>query len=117
MDYGGPGSKRLRDYKGLKNCVALMGGYGRETTKPEETAERLGHHMVAFHSVTHMAVKEDVKAQVKQILKDGNRPLFLHIFIGNWGINPEQYRDLAMELKQLGVEIVTPEVLADLYFQ
>lgn len=116
MDYGGPGSPRLQDYAGLRNCVALMGGYGRETTDPTKTAEPVGK-AVAFHSINGMVVADDVYKAVKAMMDTGVRPLFLHVFIGNWGINPDQYADLAARLRKDGVEIVTPEVLADLYHQ
>lgn len=116
MDYGGPGSRRLQDYAGLKNCVALMGGYGRETTDPKKTAEPVGR-AVAFHSINGMVAADDVYKAVKAMMDTGVRPLFLHVFIGNWGINADQYFDLATRLQKDGVEIVTPETLADLYHQ
>ncbi len=116
MDYGGPGSARLKDYAGLRNCVALMGGYGRETTDPARTAEPVGN-AVAFHSVSRMVEKDDVYRDVRQVMDKGVRPLFLHVFIGNWGLNADQYRELADRLGRDGVEVVTPETLADLYKQ
>ncbi len=122
MDYGGPGSSRLKDYAALKGCVALMGGYGRETTDPAKTSEVVvgsGQEgsIVAFHSVSRMVEPKDVLADVHLVLDKGVKPLFLHIFISNWGVNPRQYRQLALELQQAGVEIVTPETLADLFWQ
>lgn len=116
MDYGGPGSARLKDYAGLRNCVALMGGYGRETTDPARTAEPVGD-AVAFHSVSRMVDKDDVYRDVRQVMDKGVRPLFLHVFIGNWGLNADQYRELADRLIADGVEVVMPETLADLYKQ
>ena len=116
MDYGGPGSERLQQYKRLKNTTALMGGYGQETGDPHETAEEVGS-AVAFHSVSRMVEEKDVLQDVKKVLDSGVRPLFLHVFIGNWGINPAQYRKLAEQLQGAGVTIVTPETLADLYHQ
>ena len=121
MDYGGPGSERLMDYAELQGCVALMGGYGRETTDPAKTAEVVGParvgSTVAFHSVSRMVEPKDILADVHLVIDKGNRPLFLHVFIGNWGVNPTQYRELATALQQAGVEIVTPETLADLFWQ
>lgn len=116
MDYGGPGSVRLQDYARLEGCVALMGGYGRETTDPAKTAEPVGK-LVAFHSVSRMVQWEDVLKDVQRVTRTGVRPLFLHVFIGNWGINPDQYRALAEALRAEGVEVVTPEVLAQLYWE
>jgi len=121
MDYGGPGSARLKDYAALQGCVALMGGYGRETTDPGKTAEVVtsaaGRSIVAFHSVSRMVEPKDILADVHLVIDKGVRPLFLHVFIGNWGVNPTQYRELALKLEGAGVEIVTPETLADLYWQ
>ncbi len=116
MDYGGPGSERLQQYKRLKNTAALMGGYGQETTNPQETAEDVGS-AVAFHSVSRMVEGKDVLEDVQKVLNTGTRPLFLHVFIGNWGINPRQFKQLAEALQAAGVTIVTPETLADLYHQ
>ena len=120
MDYGGPGSARLKDYAQLKGCVALMGGYGRETTDPVKTSEVVGsgeRSLVAFHSVSRMVEPKDILADVHLVIDKGVRPLFLHVFIGNWGVNPTQYRELALALETAGVEVVTPETLADLYWQ
>jgi GxGYxY sequence motif in domain of unknown function N-terminal/GxGYxYP putative glycoside hydrolase C-terminal domain len=116
MDYGGPGSERLQQYRRLKNTTALMGGYGQETSDARLTSEEVGS-AVAFHSVSRMVEEKDVLQDVKSVLNSGVRPLFLHVFIGNWGINPAQYRQLASELQSAGVTIVTPETLADLYRQ
>jgi hypothetical protein len=122
MDYGGPGSARLKEYAALQGCVALMGGYGRETTDPAKTSEVVvgsgqAGSIVAFHSVSRMVEPKDILADVHVVVDKGVRPLFLHVFIGNWGVNPTQYRELAQELQQTGVEIVTPETLADLFWQ
>lgn len=116
MDYGGPGSQRLQDYAGLKSCVALMGGYGREATEPAQTTEPVGA-MTAFHSINLMAPKKGVLLGVRRMIDSGVRPLFLHVFIHNWSFTADQYHELATELKSLGIEVVTPEVLADLYSQ
>lgn len=116
MDYGGPGSARLRDYVGLRGCVALMGGYGRETTDPAKTAERVGA-MVAFHSVSRMVGVEEVYGDAKLVIDKGVRPLFLNVFVPNWGNDPDRFAWLADKFQKDGVEIVTPEVLADLYNQ
>jgi len=121
MDYGGPGSARLKDYAALQGCVALMGGYGRETTDPAKTSEVVksgpGGAIVAFHSVSRMVEPKDILADVHVVIDRASRPLFLHVFIGNWGVNPKQYRELAMALQRAGVEIVTPEALAGLFWQ
>lgn len=116
MDYGGPGSARLKDYAGLNGCVALVGGYGQETTDPAKTAEMVGQ-MAAFHSVSRMADPDGVFDDVMHVVRSGVRPLFLHVFIGNWGVNPDQYRKLAERFEAEGIEIVTPETLASLYRQ
>lgn len=116
MDYGGPGSNRLRDYSLLEGCKALMGGYGQATTDPASTVELVGRTPV-FHSVTRMASPEDTYADARRIIDTGKRPLFLHIFIGNWGVNAAQYREMADKLIADGVEVVAPETLAGLYLQ
>ena len=116
MDYGGPGSDRLKDYSGLRGCVALVGGYGQETTDPHKTSEQVGS-MAVFHSVTRMVEMDGVLSDVKHVVDTGVRPLFLHVFISNWSVNPQHYREIAESLIKSGMEIVTPETLADLYRQ
>ncbi len=116
MDYGGPGSERLREYARLVGGSALMGGYGRETTDPAETAEEVGP-MVAFHSVSRAVEKEEVLRDVQRVTDAGARPLFLHVFLSNWSVDPAECRTLAEELQARGITIVTPEALAALFRQ
>ncbi len=115
MDYGGPGSARIKDYKYLVGCKALMGGYGQETSDPTKTAEDLGGGLYAFHSISRMVDMTGVLEDVHKITGSKVRPLFLNIFISNWSVNADHYRQLADELGAEGIKIVNPETLADLY--
>jgi hypothetical protein len=114
MGYGGPGNPLLGYYAGgLPDVPTVLGGYGREATTPAEAIEQRGD-MLIFHSVNGAHEVEGILRDVDQILRTGERPLFLHVFLLNWSVDADDLGLLVEELGKRGVTIVPPEHLSTL---
>jgi hypothetical protein len=111
MGYGGPNSPLLDYYtEGLPRVPSILGGYGREASRAEETMEVRGDSLI-FHSITGANKVDGLLKDVDAVLRSDQRPLFLHIFLLNWDVPAKDLPRLTQELEKRGVSVVAPEHL------
>ncbi len=70
---------------------------------------------VVFHTLNHSENAAKVMDETDQLLKSAKSPLFLNVFIFNWGIKPADLVQLKEHLASQGVVIVAPENLGQVY--
>ncbi len=116
MRFGPAGGPVLKDLaEGLTGIEAIMGGYGPVTDKGELAVTRYSNGIGAFHTMNKVVDEKQMLQEIDQILARPDCPQFLHFFLWNWGVTPDGLQKIAAHCAMRGVEIVTPEVLAQLY--
>ena len=120
MRYGKPGSQDLRAYTDWTQGIdTFMGGYGKITDSIDEAAEIMDGKVI-FHAINGGDQVDGLKKQLDRLIersRSQNKPFFVHWFLFNWGMPPNDLRTLGDYFAEKGVTLVTPEELNSLYRQ
>jgi hypothetical protein len=123
MGYGSVGSPYLKYYARINGLKAIMGGYGAADSKNGQhdgTADRSkANEMVegvpVFHTMVNTSSVDNMIKEIESRAGNLPKPLFMNVFLFNWEFKADKLNQLGDGLVQKGYNVITPEVMGDLY--
>ncbi|MBP7934462.1 MAG: hypothetical protein KA354_07410 [Phycisphaerae bacterium] len=123
MGYGSVGSPFLKYYARINGMKAIMGGYGsadyhmgqHDGTADRTKANELVEGVPVFHTMVNTSPVDKMIKEVDSWAGKLPRPLFMNVFLFNWDFNADRLNQLGDGLVQRGYNVITPEVIGDLY--